>query len=138
MATRAPRSQDLPGMEDRNLADLEEVAIEYAQLRDERMALTKQEVALKARTLALMQKYSRTTYRREGLEIERVTPDETVKVRVLKAGYAGDEDETDVPDEDDDAAHEAPDPVGDDDDDTRPVRRREPVETPTSVGFKRH
>lgn len=77
-----PRQQDL--IEDRAIKPLEDAAAEYAELRDERMRLTEQEVGLKAKLLSLMKKHSKTTYDRDGIHIEIVTEDETVKVRVKK------------------------------------------------------
>lgn len=43
------RSQELPGMENRAIRPLHEAALEYAEIRDKRMALNQQEVALKTR-----------------------------------------------------------------------------------------
>jgi hypothetical protein len=90
------RSRPLPGMEDRQIGDLEQVAIDYADIRDRRQALTKDEVDLKSRALNLMHKYGKTHYKRDGVEITLVPGEEDVKVRVKKEADAHDDDESDV------------------------------------------
>lgn len=84
-----PRQQDL--IEDRAIKPLEDAASDYAELRDERMRLTVQESGLKAKLLSLMKKYQKTTYDRDGIHIEIVHEDETIKVRVKKLTESGEE-----------------------------------------------
>ena len=84
-----PRQQDL--IEDRAIKPLEEAASDYADIRDERMRLTEQETGLKARLLSLMKKYRKTTYDRDGVHIEIVHEEETVKVRVKKLDAGGED-----------------------------------------------
>ena len=79
------RQEDLPEMADRKLKDLHEAALDYAEKRDERMALSVEEVELKQRLLKLMHKYKKEQYDFEGVHIEIVHEDETVKVRVKSA-----------------------------------------------------
>jgi hypothetical protein len=79
-----PRQQDLPGTEDRAIKPLEEAAQDYATIRDQRMALNAEEVGLKAKLLRLMKKHGKQAYHRDGVSIEIVTEEETVKVRVKK------------------------------------------------------
>jgi hypothetical protein len=81
---RAPRNADLPGMEERAIKPLEEIAAQYADIRDRRMALSEEEVALKTKAIQLMHKHKKTEYRHDGIEILLVTGDETVKVKVKK------------------------------------------------------
>jgi len=81
-----PRQQELPGTEDRAIAPLEDAAAEYAAIRDQRMALNAEEVGLKAKLLRLMKKYGKQTYHRNGIAIEIVVEEETVKVKIKKAG----------------------------------------------------
>ncbi len=74
----------LPGMEDHHLPDLEEAALNYARVRDERMAMLKRELDLKDVLHTLMKRHSKTLYRVEEMEIKVVARDETVKVKLLK------------------------------------------------------
>ena len=77
---------DLPGMEDRAIRPLQDAALEYAAIRDERMALNECEATLKARVRDLMHQHNKTRYAYDGVEIELAPPDgeEKVKVRVAK------------------------------------------------------
>jgi hypothetical protein len=88
-----PRQQDLPGTEDRAIKPLEKAALDYADIRDQRMALNLEEVGLKAKLLRLMKEHGKQTYHRDGVSIEIVTEEESVKVRVKKPS----EDEDDEP-----------------------------------------
>lgn len=72
----------LPGTDDPALKDLESKAEQYVEIRDERMELTKKESALQDDLLALMKKYKKTEYRRDGIEIRIVPIDEKVKVKI--------------------------------------------------------
>lgn len=81
---RVKKQKDLPGMEDRMLEDLETAATDYAEIRDQRMALNKEEVQLKATLLSLMKKHGKENYKRDGIEVNIVHEEETVKVRVKK------------------------------------------------------
>lgn len=94
MAKRAKQG-DLPTMEDRAITALEEAAEEYADIRDQRIALNQQEAALKKRVRDLMHKHNKTTYVNGAVEIELEAPtgEETVKVRVKKPRAATDESE---------------------------------------------
>ncbi len=83
------RQKELPGMEDKHLEDLESAAMDYAEVRDKRMALTPKEKSLKDLLLTLMKRHSKTIYRVEEMEIKVVAKDETVKVKML----SGDEED---------------------------------------------
>lgn len=98
---RTPRQPDLPGTEDRAIAELEDAADTYAETRDQRMALTVEETGLKATILRLMKAHKKTTYHRNGVSIEIVAEEETVKVRVKKT------EDDDGDDEAADETHEA-------------------------------
>jgi hypothetical protein len=76
--------QRLPGMEDAQLEALHAAALEYAGIRDQRQKLTAQEVELKARLLRLMKESGKDSYEYDGVEVELVTVEETVKVKVRK------------------------------------------------------
>jgi len=84
MAARK-KQEELPGME--NMADipeLEEAALDYAAIRDDRMKLMGEEVEKKTGLLGLMKKHGRKTYTCENITIELVPGEETVKVKVKK------------------------------------------------------
>lgn len=97
----------LPGIEDHAIAPLEAVAAEYAEIRDKRQELTRDEVALKGETLKLMKRYGKTIYRHGGVLITVVLGDENVKVKIKKPG------ETDATslDDDDKLTANSPDSV---------------------------
>jgi hypothetical protein len=101
--TRTPRDRDLPGMEDRGLADLDALALDYADIRDRRIDLNTEEADLKARLLAAMHKHGKEFYKRNGVEIRVIKGDEDVKVKVGKRETPdddddnGDDEETDPP-----------------------------------------
>lgn len=78
------KQEDLPGMEDRQLDDLEQAATSYAGIRDQRMELNKEEIELKGTLLTLMKKHGKETYKHDGIEINIVHEEETVKVKVAK------------------------------------------------------
>ena len=82
MVQKKIRQGTLPQMEDRAIADLQQGAIDYAEVRDERMTLTKDEVARKGALLRLMKKHKKLSYAYDGVVITIVPGEETVKVRV--------------------------------------------------------
>ena len=86
---RIPRQNPLPGMEDGKLQAIENAALDYAELRDERQALTVKEVELKQKLIDLMHKHEKTEYKRNGISVKLVVEQEGVKVRV--------KDESDLP-----------------------------------------
>jgi hypothetical protein len=77
-----PKQKDL--IEHRVLQDLEDAAEKYRDVRDQRMALTPRENELKLELLALMKKHKRTVYERDGIHIEVIATEETVKVKIDK------------------------------------------------------
>lgn len=79
------RQKKLPGMEDDKIDSLENLALDYAAIRDQRQQLTAQEVPAKAKLLAEMKKLDRVKYVRDGIKIERTFEKEGVRVRVKKA-----------------------------------------------------
>jgi len=80
-----PRQQRIPGTQDARIDALEEIAEDYAAIRDKRQLLTTQEVDLKGKVLDLMKANNKEHYRRNGVEITIVHEEESVKVRVKKA-----------------------------------------------------
>jgi hypothetical protein len=81
----AKQKQDaLPGMENRKIKALQDAAMDYADIRDQRVALTAQEVELKQKLIELMHKHERETYTYSGVTITLVHEEESVKVKVSK------------------------------------------------------
>ena len=83
MATAAKaKQQPLKGMEEREIKDLQDKAIEYAEVRDERMKLSRQEGELQAELLTLMHQHKKKTYTYQGVEVTVVVEKEKAKVKV--------------------------------------------------------
>jgi hypothetical protein len=87
-----PRSQPLPGMEDHAIQPLENVARRYAEIRDERQDLTREEVKLKEKAKTLMHHYGKKVYKHDNIEIWLVEGEEDVKVKTRRS--SDEEDET--------------------------------------------
>jgi len=81
---KKPRQARLPEMEDPEIEELEGLAENYAEIRDQRMALTPQEKKLKDDLHAAMKRHGKEKYVRDGIEIKIVHEQETVKVKVKK------------------------------------------------------
>lgn len=69
-------------MENAKIASIENKAMDYAEIRDQRQALTLQEVELKTALIELMHKLGKTEYKRNGISVKLVPEGENVKVRV--------------------------------------------------------
>ena len=69
-------------MDDRAITSLENLAEEYAGIRDQRMVLSLSEIRLKGEVLAEMKRLKRKRYHRDGITIEIVVESEGVKVKV--------------------------------------------------------
>lgn len=78
------RQARLPGTEDAAIESLEALAEEYAEARDERMAIGERESDLKQKLLTEMHANGKTKYLHAGVEIEVIATDEKVKVRIKK------------------------------------------------------
>ena len=79
------KNKDLPGMENHSgIPELDELGMEYAEIRDERIALTEREVELKGRLLEMMKKHGKKSYIRKDIEIRIVPSEEKVKVKIKK------------------------------------------------------
>src|SRR5580765_3665263 len=81
---RKPRTAPLPGMVDARIPALENIAGDYADIRDQRMDLNSQESKLKAKTLGLMREHGKAVYKRDGIEIRIIEGEENIKVRLKK------------------------------------------------------
>jgi hypothetical protein len=90
---KEPRQPDL--IPDRPIKALENVAVDYAEIRDRRMELTEEEATLKRKALALMHKFGKTEYRHGDVSIKVIDGEEKVRVRIGKPTI-------DEPDEDED------------------------------------
>lgn len=76
------RQESLPGLEDRAIKAIDNAAMDYAEVRDQRQALTADESSLKAELLELLKKHKKTHYKHGKVEVTLVTEKENVKVRV--------------------------------------------------------
>lgn len=92
---KSPRQQPLTGMEDAKIDALEEIALDYADLRDQRIKLGQHEGELKKQLLALMKAQKREHYHRGTITIDIVHEKENLKVKVKAAAEA----DTDDPDD---------------------------------------
>src|ERR1035438_1794730 len=81
-AVKSARQDRLPGMADAKIQALHNAAMDYADIRDQRQALTKQEVDLKEKLIGLMHAHKKTVYDYNGVHIELIVEEETVRVRV--------------------------------------------------------
>jgi hypothetical protein len=90
-ATPKPRQGRLPEMEDTKLDELHSLAEDYVDIRDQRIALNKEEKPLKDNLLAAMHKHGKSHYKHNGLEITVVHENEKVKLKLKKD--SDDEDE---------------------------------------------
>ena len=81
---KRPRQKKLPGMEDDKIDKLENLAMDYAHIRDKRQALTAEEVPAKKKLLDEMKTLGRMKYKRGGISIERTVEKEKIRVRVKK------------------------------------------------------
>jgi hypothetical protein len=83
-ANKRPKQSRLPTMEDAKIEELEDLAGDYAAVRDKRQKLTLDEVELKQDLLDLMKANKKETYLHNGIEIRVVHEKENVKVKIKK------------------------------------------------------
>lgn len=83
---KGPRQKPLPGMEDRQIERLQDAAMEYAEMRDARIAATASEVQSKKALLDLMHSYKKTRYVHGNVYVEIVPEGEKLKVKILEEG----------------------------------------------------
>ena len=79
---KKPKQSRLPGMEDAAIQELEAMAEEYAEVRDERIGLSKREGDMQDDLLALLKKHKKTEYHHLDVHIWLVAVDEKVKVKI--------------------------------------------------------
>jgi len=90
-----PKQKALPGMEDREIKELREAALEYADARDERVSAAETEAGLRDNLLKLMKKHKKVTYplprhsarSRSGREGQSHHREEGLKRRKPCTGY---------------------------------------------------
>jgi len=97
---KGPRQESLPEMGDRNIEALQDAALSYAEVRDQRMNLGRQEVELKSKLLDLMHAHNKESYVFGNVSITIVHEEENVKVKVRSDEPEQDEEEVDdgIPD----------------------------------------
>lgn len=79
---RIPRQEQLPGVGDEKIAAIENAALDYAELRDQRQEIGRQEVELKKKLIDLMHKKDLKEYKRNGIKVTLTIEEEGVRVRV--------------------------------------------------------
>lgn len=90
---RRARPQRLPGTEDAGIAVLDRLALEYVEVRDPRIALSKREGEIKKQLITAMHDHKRNEYVYNGTKIVLVPGEEKVKVKVVSDGDVEIEDE---------------------------------------------
>jgi hypothetical protein len=83
-AKKGPKQGRLPTMEDPAIEELEDSAENYADVRDQRMELTREESRLKEELLGLMKKHKKTSYVHGGFDIKVIVESEKLRVRIKK------------------------------------------------------
>ena len=91
---RKPRQARLPSMDDPKIEVLHGIAEEYADLRDRRMEIGRQEVEMKNKILDLMKAHKRTHYHYGGMDVSIIVEKEKVRVKIAKGDEETDEPET--------------------------------------------
>lgn len=91
---KGPRQTSLPGMEDRRITALDNAALSYAEIRDQRMDLSKSEVEAKSKVSDLMHANKKTHYKHGNIVIDLVPEGEKVKVKIKPEGEEDDEPDT--------------------------------------------
>lgn len=83
-AAKKPKQARLKGMEDPKIAELEGLAEDYVEVRDERQALTPREVQLKNDLISAMERHGKASYVHAGVEIKVLVESKKLKVRIRK------------------------------------------------------
>jgi hypothetical protein len=83
---KGPRQSALPGMEDRGIQALDDLALSYAEVRDRRIALQTGpggEGELKNQLMGMMHAKKKTSYTHGNVHIEIVPEGKKIKVKIL-------------------------------------------------------
>ena len=99
---KKPRQARLPGTEDNKIQEIETAALDYVEVRDERMEMIKKEKTAKDSLLATMHKNGKTTYRCGEIDIAIIPEGEKLKVKIHSGGG---QDEPDAPDSDEEGQY---------------------------------
>jgi hypothetical protein len=91
MSAKRSTPEQVALIADAAIKPLESLAKRYREIRDERITLTSEEVELKAKTLAMMHKYHKAVYRRDGIEIRIEPGEESIKVKVHREDEPSDD-----------------------------------------------
>ncbi len=75
------KQQNLPGVV-QEIPEIEEKGRQLAEVRKQRMELTRREVALAEELIPLMHQHKLTDYENAGVHVKVVTGEEKVKVKV--------------------------------------------------------
>ncbi len=78
-----PKTASLPGMENRGIAELDDLCREYDKVKKKRMDLTKREVELQADMLVVLKKNKLKHYAFDGIEADLVIEKEKVRVKIV-------------------------------------------------------
>lgn len=81
---RTPSDRTLPGLEDRAIRELEDIGSVYADIRDQRIRLSREEGSLKDTAKKVMHKHNKTVYRSKTIEIVLTAGEEDIKVKIRK------------------------------------------------------
>lgn len=81
---KRPVQISIPGTEDAAIKEIEDAALDYADVRDQRQALTPIEVDKKARLLAVMHKWKKEKYHRGNITVNVTVEKEKAQVRIKK------------------------------------------------------
>ena len=77
---KRPRQKKLPGMADVSIQEIDDAAAAFVDVRDNRMALTREEVEASEKLLEVMRKHKLTTYSYDGKTVS-ITSQQKVKVK---------------------------------------------------------
>jgi hypothetical protein len=77
---RQPRQAAL--IEDARIAELDKIGYRYAEIRDARIELNRQESALKLLAIKAMHKHGKTVYRHGTIDIALLLGEEDIKVKI--------------------------------------------------------
>lgn len=111
---KIPRQRSIPGIEDARIAAIEKRAWDYAELRDQRLALLESEVEVKKKLIEAMHKAGKEEYKRNGITVQLTVEKEGVKVRLKSEEELPSEDELpeepekEEPGEDEEQSEESP------------------------------
>jgi tryptophanyl-tRNA synthetase len=94
------KQKTLPTMTDRKIEALEDAALAYAEVRDERIELSKSEIDKKSDLMALMHQHKKKSYHRGNIHIDLIVEKEKIKVKIKSQSDDSDDSEDELEDED--------------------------------------